>query len=72
MFGAVEQRRAVGLFDDAAALHHTYPMRDALDQIQVMTNQQQRHAQACLQRLEQFKDLQLDGDVQCRGRFVGN
>ena len=37
-----------------------------------MADQQQRHAQARLQLLEQLEDLQLHGDVQSGGRFIGN
>ncbi|MCY1431059.1 hypothetical protein D9M71_470200 [compost metagenome] len=69
---AVEQSLAVGLFDDAAALHHAHPVSNALDQVEVMTDEQQGHPQARLQRLEQFENLQLHGDVQRRGRLVGN
>ncbi|MNY80867.1 hypothetical protein D3C86_2221160 [compost metagenome] len=47
-------------------------MGDALDQVEVVADQQQGHAQAGLQRFEQFEDLQLHGDVQRRGRFVGD
>jgi hypothetical protein len=45
---------------------------DAAHQVQVMADQQQRHAQARLQFLEQVEDLQLHGHVQRRGRLVGN
>ena len=37
-----------------------------------MADQQQGHAQACLQVLEQFEDFQLHGDVQRGSRLVGN
>ncbi len=68
----LEQAFAFGLLDDAAFLHHAYPVGNAPYQVQVVADQQQRHAQARLQFLEQLQDLQLHGDVECRGRFVGD
>lgn len=72
MLGVAEQCITVGLLDDLALLHHADPVGNALDQVEVVADQQQRHAQACLQGLEQLEDLQLHGDVQRRGRFVGD
>ena len=37
-----------------------------------MTDQEQRHAQAGLQVLEQIEDFKLYRDIQCRGGFIGN
>ncbi len=52
-----EQLIARRLFDDHSALHDTYTMGNSLNQIEIVGNQQQGHAQACLQILEQFEDF---------------
>ena len=72
MLGRLEQCLAIGLFNDATLLHHTHTMGDAPYQVEVVADQQQGHAQPRLQLLEQFQDLQLHGDIQRRGRLVGN
>ncbi len=72
MLRCAEQIFTQRLFDDTTALHDTYAMGNAPNQVEVVADQQQRHAQACLQFLEQFEDLQLHGDVECCGRFVGD
>ncbi len=43
-----------------------------MHQIQVVTDQQQRHVQALLQLFEQQKNLALHGDVQRGGRLIGD
>ncbi len=68
----MEQRFAIGLLDDFTGAHHADALRDAVHQVQVMADQQQRHVQALLQLLEQQEDLALYRDVQRSGRFVGN
>ncbi len=66
-----EQSAAFSLLDDLPALHHAHPVGDAPHQVEVVADQQQGHAQARLQFLEQVEDLQLHGHIQRRGRFVG-
>ncbi len=41
-------------------------------QIQIVTDQQQCHAQFLLQFAQQFEDFQLHGDVKRGGGLVGN
>ena len=72
MLGRLEQRLAIGLFHDATLLHHTHAVGDAPHQVEVVADQQQRHAQPRLQLLEQFQNLQLYGDVEGGGRLVGD
>ncbi|MCY1272479.1 hypothetical protein D9M70_210610 [compost metagenome] len=72
MLWCVEQLITRRLFDDATALHDTYAMRNSPNQVQVVADKQQRHAQSGLQFLEQLKDFQLHGDVQRRSGFVGD
>jgi hypothetical protein len=45
-------------------LHHAHPLGDAAHQVEVVTDQQQRHAQALLQGFEQQQDLALHGHIQ--------
>ncbi|RMM84563.1 hypothetical protein ALQ75_05434 [Pseudomonas savastanoi pv. glycinea] len=72
MLRRFEQRLAIGLLDNLAGTHDADALRHAMNQIEIMTDQQQRHVQALLQLLEQQEDLALHGDVQRSGRFVGN
>ncbi|RMS50537.1 hypothetical protein ALP65_04624 [Pseudomonas aeruginosa] len=67
-----EEFLAGSLLDDPPLLHDADAVGDAPDQVEVVGDQQQGHAQACLQVLEQIEDLQLDGDVERGGRFVGD
>ena len=60
------------LLDDLALQHHADPVGDAPDDAEVMRDEQHRHAQAFLQFLQQLQDLGLHGDVECRGRLVGD
>src|SRR5690606_893792 len=59
------------LFDDLSAVHDTYSVRNFAYQIQIVTDQQQCHAQFLLQILQQFEDLLLHGDVQRGSGLVG-
>ena len=72
MLWVFKQCFAGGLFDDMPALHHAHPVGNASHQVEIVADQQDRHAQAHLQVLEQFEDLQLHGDVQGGGGLVGN
>ena len=67
-----EQRLAGRLLDDFAGPHHAHALGDAAHQIEVVADQQQRHAQALLQGFEQQQDLALHGHVQRGGGFVGD
>ena len=67
-----EQGLAVSLLDDFPGTHHADPLGDTAHQVEVMADQQQRHAQALLQGLEQQQDLALHRHVQRRGGLVGN
>ncbi|MCY1421506.1 hypothetical protein D9M71_371640 [compost metagenome] len=72
MLRRLEQVFTQRLFDDATALHDTYPMRNSSHQVEVVGDQQQRHAQAFLQFAQQVEDFQLYRDVERGGRFVGD
>ena len=58
--------------DELAAFHHADTMREAAHQVEVVRDEEQRHAHLGLQLIEQRQDLRLDGDVQRRGRLVAD
>src|SRR5699024_7691799 len=72
MLRRAKQLFARCLFDDASALHDTYVMSNTANEIEVMADQQQRHAQASLKLLEKLEYFQLDRHVECSGRFVSD
>ncbi|MNN10862.1 hypothetical protein D3C81_1237980 [compost metagenome] len=72
MLRRAKQRLAIRLLDDFTMAHHAYPLRDAPYQIEVVTDQQQRHAEALLQLDQQLKNLLLHRDVERRGRLVSD
>ena len=57
---------------DLAPGHHADAVAGLPHDAQVVGDQQQRHAEARLQILEEPEDLSLDGDVERRGRLVGD
>ena len=57
--------------DDLAGAHHRDPVGDALDDGEVVADQQHGGA-AGPQRVEQLEDLRLDGHVEGGGRLVGD
>ena len=58
--------------DDLALGHDADPVGHLADDAEVVGDQQHRHAEALLQVLQQLQDLGLDGDVEGRGRLVGD
>ena len=72
MLGIVEDRVHRAALDDAAELHHHHLLGDLGDDAHVMGDEHHRHAVAGLQLLDQLEDLGLGGDVERRGRLVGD
>ncbi len=72
MPGRTEQRLAGVLLNDPAIVHHADPVGDPTHQVEIVTDQQDRHAQPSLQALQQLQEAFLHGDVESRGRFVGD
>ena len=60
------------LLDHHAALHDRHPVGEAAHQVQVVRDQQERHARLRAQVFEQLQDLQADRGVERRGRLVGD
>ena len=60
------------LLDQVALLHHADAMGEAADQVQVVRDEQDRHAVFALQVVEQREDLRLDRHVERGGGLVGD
>ena len=68
----VEQgARRIG-FDLLAGVLHDHAIRRLGDDAHVVGDQHQRHAGAVLEVQQKIEDLRLHGDVERRGRFVGD
>ena len=67
-----EHRLGRARLDDLALVHDADPVGHLADDAEIVGDQQQRHAEAALQALQQLQDLGLDGDVERRGRLVGD
>ena len=60
------------LFDDFACLHHADLLRYLAHNPEIVRDEQQRHAKPALKVAQQLDDLCLHGDVERRGRLVGD
>ena len=58
--------------DDAAAIHDQHAVAERGDQLEVVADEDQAGAAAGDHLVEDAQNLQRDGDVQGRGRFVGD
>ena len=58
------------VLDDLALRHHADAVGDAPDDAEVVGDEQDRHAEARLQLLQERQDLRLHGDVERRRRLV--
>ena len=67
-----EDLRGVADLHQLAALHHADAVGEAAHQVQVVGDEQQRHAHLALQLVQQRQDLRLDGHVQRGGRLVAD
>jgi hypothetical protein len=72
VLGPAEDLGDRSLLDDLALGHDADAVRHFLHDAQVVGDEEQRHAVFGLQALEQLQDLRLDGDVERRGRLVGD
>ena len=72
--GAAARRTRLdrAVLDDLAVLHHADPLRDLAHDAEVVGDEQKRHAEPRLDVFQQRDDLRLHGDVERRGRLVGN
>jgi hypothetical protein len=71
MLGLGEIRSGDGLHHPAR-IHHQHPVAEPRHQPQVMADEDQPHAATTDLFVEDRKDLQLHGDIQRRGRLIGD
>lgn len=53
-------------------IKHDNPVADEFDNIEIVADEQHRHAEAVTQVLQQVEDLRLYGNVKRRNRFIGD
>ena len=64
-------RTGTGL-DDPAVMHDHHPVGDVGDHAEIVGDQQEPHPGLAQEIAQELQDLRLDGDVECRGRLVGD
>ena len=67
-----EHARGLSSLDDFSLTHDDHVVGDAPDDVEVMGDEQHRHAELGLQVFQQLQDLRLHGDVERGRRFVGD
>ena len=72
MAGVVEDIMDGTFFNDTAGVHDDDVVCHLSDNTQVMGNQHDRRIDLILELTEQVKNLCLNGNIQCGGRFVGD
>ena len=60
------------LFDDFALQHYADAVRHLADDAEIVRDEEHRHVEAALELRQQLQDLRLYGDVEGRGRLVGD
>ena len=61
----------LALLDDQAVFHHSDAVGKVAYQVQVMRDEQHRHAVSLLQRRQQLQNLDAQTDIQRCSGFVG-
>ena len=59
-------------FHDMTVIHDQYVIRDFGHHAQIVGNEQHRQSDFVLESDQQTQNLSLHGNVQCRGRFIGD
>ena len=72
MSGVADDVACRAAFDNRAEIHHRHLVGDLVDDAEIVGDEDHAHAQILLERAHQFQHLGLDGDVEGRGRLVGN
>ncbi len=70
--GIGEYARRLASLDDLSLAHDDHIVGDAADDVEIVGDEQHRHAELRLQVLQQFEDLRLHGDVEGGRRLVGD
>ncbi len=72
MHGASKQIGRLALFGDAAGIHDRKAVGEASDDREVVRNPDESSSPFARELLHDREDLRLDGDIKCRGRFIGD
>ena len=72
MFGCVADLVGITNFDEAALVHDTDPVAHVADDADIVADEDIGEAEFILQTHEQIKHLRAHGDIESRGRLVGN
>ena len=72
MLGFTENLSGLPLFDDNAGIHDIHPVGHGTHHPEIMSDVENRHIVLLLKDLEELQNLGLNGNIQSRGRFVGN
>ena len=72
MLWRAENRGGGADFDQPASLHDADPFRKAPDEIQIVSDQDHRHAELALQLRQQLENLRLNRHIERGGRLVGD
>ena len=67
-----EHRLASALLDDRTTLHHRHAIAQGADDAQIVTDEDQRHAELAAEPAQECQNLRLARDVQARGDLVGD
>ena len=67
-----EQRFDRRLLDDSARVHHGHSIGHLRDDAEVVSDEEEREAESCLQVAQQVENLCLDRDVERRRGLVGD
>ena len=67
-----EHARSFPSLDDFPLTHDDHVVGDAPDDVEVMGDEQHRHAELGLQVFQEFEDLRLHGDVERGRRLIGD
>ena len=70
MAGRAEDLVHPARLHDLALGHHPHAVGHAADDAEVVSDEEERHAEPLLERLQQAQDLRLDGDVERGGGLV--
>ena len=70
--GPIEDERARPLLHDPTKVHDRDPIADVTNHREVVADEKVAQALRALELGEQVQDLALDGDVETRGRLVGD
>ncbi len=72
MAGVAEEVLERAALDDTAVIHHDDLFGDIGNDAEIVRDDEDRHVEFALQVAHQLEDLRLDGDVERRGRLVGD